>query len=375
MNVLAAVSAAAAVLSVVCLVLNLRSFRRLGPRASPAGGWPPVSIVIPARNEERNIAKAVAFHLACDYPDFEVVVVDDHSTDATPRILDRMAARSPRLRVILAGERPPGWLGKPNALRCGVAAARGRRLLIVDADVEYAPAVLRDAVAAAAAEDLGLLCLLPRMVTVGFWEGVIMPNLAALLYLGPGFLFNSARFQSLAIGGGSGNLVSREALERSGGFETLRNCVIDDVALARQVKRAGFRAKAVTACDGVRVRMYEGFRETVDGFTKNVAYLFRSPVAVLVFVILFASLAWAPYAVVLSGAGRPAKILAGGSLALILAGRLVVARVSRTPAWSSLFHVLMVSVWAGIAARSVWRRSISGNVVWRGRSTPAGEAR
>ncbi len=119
------------------------------------------------------------------------------------------------------------------------------------------------------------------MVTAGFWEGVLMPNLAALLYLGPGFLFNSPGLRRLAIGGGSGNLVFRRALAESGGFRLLCNRVIDDVALARQIKSSGFGVRAFTACDEVRVRMYEGLREVADGFTKNVAYLFRSSALVL----------------------------------------------------------------------------------------------
>ncbi len=375
MTVLAWISAAASLLSLACLLLNRRSFRPLRPGPPPASGWPFVSVVVPARNEERSLERAVASHLASDYPDFEVVVVDDRSTDGTPAILDRMRSGQPRLRVVPGAEPPPGWLGKPNALARGVEAAIGEVLLIVDADVEYAPTALRQAVSMAVAESLGLLCVLPRMVTAGFWEGVLMPNLAALLYLGPGFLFNSPRLRRLAIGGGSGNLVFRTALEASGGLRPLRNRVIDDVALARQVKASGFGVRAFTACDDVSVRMYEGFREVVDGFTKNVAFLFRSSALVLGFVLFFTGLAWAPYVVLLSGAGGFAKLLAAGSIAAILAGRLAVARISRTPAWSAAFHPLMVTVWAGIALRSVSRRIVSGNVVWRGRSTPAGEAR
>ena len=375
MTALAAISAAAAALSLACLVLNGRSFRPLPAGAPPAGGWPPVSVVIPARNEERALERAVAAHLSCDYPDFEVVVVDDRSTDSTPAILLRMRELSPRLRVVAGAEPPPGWLGKPNAVARGIAAAAGEYFLIVDADVEYSARALRDAVAAAMSEDLGLLCILPRMVTRGFWEGVLMPNLAALLYLGPGFLFNSRRFRGLALGGGSGNLVSRNALRVSGGFEPLQNRVIDDVALARQIKRAGFGVRAYTACDDVRVRMYDGFREIVDGFTKNVAFLFPSSAAVLALVFFFTALAWAPYAVLLSGAGGTARALAAGAIAAILLGRLAVARLTRTPFWSAVFHPLMVTVWAGIAVRSVARRALSGTVVWRGRATPARDAR
>lgn len=375
MTALAGISAAASLLSLACLVLNWRSFRPLRLGAPPADGWPFVSIVIPARNEERSLERAVALHLAADYPDFEVVVVDDRSTDGTAAILDRMRSVSPRLRVVPGTEPAPGWLGKPNALAAGIEAAKGELLLIVDADVEYAPSALRAAVSTAVSENLGLLCILPRMVTAGFWEGVLMPNLAALLYLGPGFLFNSPGLGRLAIGGGSGNLVSRRALAESGGFRLLCNRVIDDVALARQLKSSGFGVRAFTACDEVRVRMYEGFREVADGFTKNVAYLFRSSALVLALVLFFTALAWAPYVVLLSGAGGFAKVLAAASIAAILAGRLAVARISRTPAWSALFHLLMVTVWAGIAVRSVLRRIVSRNVVWRGRSTPAGEAR
>jgi glycosyltransferase involved in cell wall biosynthesis len=333
--------------------------------------WPSVSVVIPARNEERSVERAVRSHLASDYPRLEVLVVDDRSTDRTGEILESISRDVARLRIVTTSEPRSGWLGKPNALACGFEEAKSEWILFVDADVEYGSTVLRRAVSTALLEELGLIAILPQVVTRGFWEGVLMPNLVALLYLGPGFLFNSRWIRELALGGGSGNLVSRTALAATGGFAPLRDAVIDDIGLARQVKHAGFGVRAFTACDDVRVRMYEGFAEIAEGFTKNIAFLFRSPIRVLVFTFAFLALAWAPYVVLFAPAPRGAKLLAGLSILAVLVGRAVAALLTRTPVWSAIFHPLMVTVWAGIALRSVWRRVVLGKIIWRGRETAA----
>jgi chlorobactene glucosyltransferase len=373
---LAAVCAAASVLALFCLAANSRAFPALRGEEPASGPWPKVSVLVPARDEERDLEKAISAHLAVNYPDFEVIVVDDRSSDGTGEILRRLASGSPRLVVIPGQEPPAGWLGKPNALRQAARRAVGEWLLFVDADVVYAPDALRAAVGYARSRRLDCLCLLPRIVTVGFWEGVLMPNLAALLYMGPGFLLNRDSFRLAAAGGGSGNLVSRSAYEAAGGHEALRNSVIDDVRLATLVRRAGRRARAATPLDGGRVRQYRGVREIVEGFTKNAAYALPRPWMMVPAVLFFWLTTFSPFVALIRPRAHPAAAaLSAFAIGATLAGRVGVARLTRTPVWSAFFHPLMVAVWGGIGLRSAWRRAVLGRVVWRGRSTPAREAR
>src|SRR5215813_7738029 len=265
-----------AVYSGMCLlflVINLLAVPRLS-RARPAGpGAPFVSIVVPARNEERGIGAAVQAFLSQRYPSFEVVVVDDRSTDRTLEIL-RGFARDPRLRIIEGVEPPAGWLGKPHALYQGARAAKGELLLFVDADIRYEPEALSLAVGDLTEHRADLLVLLPRFESGSFWEEVLMPNLVCTVFFGPAFLINARRPRWLAGGGGSGNLVRRSVYEAVGGHEALRSSVVDDVRLGAGVKAAGYRLRVTLAHDRIAVRMYEGFREVWNGFTKNVAYAF-----------------------------------------------------------------------------------------------------
>src|SRR5262249_34288822 len=204
---------------------------------------PRVSVVVPARNEERGVERAVRSHLAQDYPDFEVVAVDDRSTDRTGEILSRLAAADARLTVLPGVEPPAGWLGKPHALFEGFTAARGELVLFADADVVYDSRTLREAVAYAEAEGVDLLALLPKFETRGFWESVLMPYLLGAYFGGIGGLANVDRPRWFAAGGGAGNLVRRRAYDAVGGHEGLKDSVVDDVPLASKIKTARFRAR------------------------------------------------------------------------------------------------------------------------------------
>ncbi len=373
MTTLAAIAAAVSVLSLVFLAINAVVFRPLGG-VSGRAAWPRVSVVIPARNEERDLAAALRSHAASDYPDFEVIVVDDRSTDGTPAIAARFAAADGRFRVIAGEEPPPGWLGKPHALQAGAAAATGEWLLFADADVVYDPDVLRRAVGEALRRRADLLALLSRFESRGFWEGVVMPGVYGFLYLGPGFLTQIDAVTAFAGGTGSGNLVRRASYDAAGGHAAIRDAVIDDIGLALSMKRAGFRTRAAAAYDGVRVRMYRGLGEMVDGFSKNVAFL-GSPAPSLLLPLALCLLAWAPWVVLAAPAAASTKLLAAGAAAATIAGRAAVARITGDPLWSALFHPLMLTVLFVITLRSWWRRVVRREIVWRGRRTAIPRAR
>ena len=372
------------VLALVLLAVNLTALPRLSrqPPMAPATALPSLSIVIPARNEERDIAAAVRSHLAQDYPDFEVVVVEDRSTDATPRILDQLAARDPRLRIVPGEEPRPGWLGKPSALARGAAAAQGEVLLFADADVRYDSRCASEAVRHLTRHRIDLLALVPRMEARGFWENVLMPNLLFLFYCGPAFLANRDRTRWFALGGGAGNLVRRSAYEAIGGHAALKDSVIDDVKLALLLKRAGYRTRAVRAEDRIGVRMYRGFREVWTGFSKNAAYLFSGGIGILLFAFLAATLLLSVLpAVVLLGAAAGACVpapdvrLAALCFGLLVATRLALALAIGEPLWPAFTHPILAVVWTGIIGHSLYLRVIRRRLTWRGREFDARGAR
>jgi glycosyltransferase involved in cell wall biosynthesis len=369
-------------LGLALAVLNLALVPRLSRVPKAAAGGPLVSVVIPARNEERDVGAAIRGHLAQSDSNLEVVAVEDRSTDGTPAVLERLAREDPRVRVVSGVEPPPGWLGKPHALAEGAAAARGDLLLFADADVRYAPDVLARAVGFLERERLDFLCLLPRIEAKGFWENVLMPNLIVTFFTGPAFLIPRSGWRSIAAGGGAGNLVRRDPYHAAGGHEALRDSVIDDVRLGYLMKRSGHSIGVVRAEDGIAVRMYRGFGEIVHGFTKNAAYLFQGRAGVVLFLVMATTLALAilPAVVLLALAaggavGASDVRLASIALGLQVAMRLLLAGALGDPLWPSFTHPIMTAVWSGILARSLFQRFFLRRLTWRGRRFDARGAR
>jgi glycosyltransferase involved in cell wall biosynthesis len=242
----------------------------------PINNPPFVSIVVPARNEERSIGKAVSSFCTQDYPHFEVLVVDDRSTDATRNILAELQNRFSNLKVIDGQDPPEGWLGKPHALEIGRKEAKGQWLLFVDADVVYAPDLLRRAIDYVLREEADMLFLAPNFTTKSVMEAVLMSNIyfiAAAAF--PAYLATHSKSQRFAGGGGVFNLVNRDALTACGAFESIKDAVVDDVALGYKVKAAGYKLAGAMAGSLIRIRMYHSASETVEGFTKNMYPLTR----------------------------------------------------------------------------------------------------
>lgn len=256
-------------------LVALRRQKLLGPAPqddSDLRDAPAVSVLVPARDEERRVlAACLGSILAQDYPAFEVVAVDDRSTDATPFILRQVAETDSRLRVVAGAEPPAGWLGKPHALRQALDAAdpSAEWLLLTDADMIFHPSALRAAVARARAARCDALTLVPRFEAVTFWERVFVPTWAwGMLILYPTELVNRDGWPlPFALGGFF--LVRRRALERAGGFDSVRSEVLEDVRLAARLKGAGARIQAEHAPALVSTRMYASLAELWEGSTKN----------------------------------------------------------------------------------------------------------
>lgn len=370
MHLLAAIVLVSWFLALIRTILNLALIPRLRAEGK-AWHEPLVSVVIPARDEARIIERTVRAFLAQTYPNLEIVVVNDRSTDGTGEIV--RAISDERLRIIDGEEPPPGWLGKPWALHQGSRLARGELLLFVDADVVYAPAAVQAAVAHLEPRRLALLSLLPYFQMVGFGENAAMPMMAMTCFtFMPAWISNRSSLAALAIGGGTGNLVVREVYEETGGHEALKDSVVDDVALARQVRRSGRATEIVRADDLVSLRMYHGLAEVVEGFTKNAFAVFgRSYVAGLLILagcVIFHIL---PYGLALSG-GR----ISMASVVLISVTRLILFRSLRYRLDNALLlHPVMVTIWLWIFLRSMWLTGIRRKLLWRGRTYDARQTR
>ncbi|HEX8616605.1 MAG TPA: glycosyltransferase family 2 protein [Thermoanaerobaculia bacterium] len=353
------------VLTLVRTVLNLLLVPRLRPRMPRA--TPRVSAIVPARDEERTIERTVYALLRQSYPSLEVIVINDRSTDKTGSILS--AIDDPRLIVVDGFEPPAGWLGKPHALHLGAQRATGELLLFVDADVIYE----RDAVASAVARldesGASMLSLLPYFQMHGFWEHVAMPNLLVVAFtMLPLWLANRTRLWVFGAGGGPGNLIRRADYDAIGGHVTLKDAVVDDVALARLVRRNGRRTEIALADDLISLRMYHGLREIVEGFTKNAFAVFNRNYAVATVVLLFGIFVHAlPYALALTG-----DRLGMATVGVIVATRVVLYTALRYRLDNALFgHLPMVAVWYWITIRSMWITGVKRQLTWRGRTYEA----
>jgi len=242
----------------------LKDFPPIDNRALPL-----ISLLFAARDEEEKLPAALATLAALDYPNLEIIGVDDRSVDATGRILDEFAATHARFRVVHVRELPSGWLGKPHALQQAYEASSGEWLLFTDADVRFQPDVLRRAMTLVTQRKLEHLTLLGDLEMVGFWETVLLSFFGTAFHLAtnPNSVKNPNSRTYMGVG--AFQLLTRKAYETSGMHKRLAMEVIDDMKLGKIVKQAGFRSGAGVAQDAVTVRWHSGVRNLIHGVTKN----------------------------------------------------------------------------------------------------------
>jgi chlorobactene glucosyltransferase len=235
-----------------------------------ASDAPLVSVLVPARNEQhRVLADCIRSILAQDYGRFEVIAVNDRSTDATKAILDTLAKSDARMRVIQGQEPPAGWLGKPYAMQQAFNHARGQWILATDADMIFDRAALRTAVDSTLERKGDAMTLIPHFEASSFWERVMIPTWAwALLMFTLFYRISSPKTQG-AVGIGGFFLMRRTVLERVGGYEALKDEVMEDVRLAEMIKRSGARLFTEYAPNLLSTRMYRNFSEMWECSTKN----------------------------------------------------------------------------------------------------------
>lgn len=261
-------------LALLTALFNYFFIRRFDqyPRAKT---FPRLSVLIPARDEAENIEACVRSLLEQDYPDFEILVLDDHSTDGTRLILNRLARDFQRLRVLDGKPLPAGWLGKHWACHQLAKAASGELLLFTDADTRHAPNTLSDSVSALLAERADLVTAFPQEQMVTWGEKLIIPVIGfGIFSFLPVALARGMNLPSLTVTIGQFMLFRRSAYEAIGGYEAVRGHIVDDVMLGRRIVQFGFQWRLMDGTRHVSCRMYRGFWQAVDGFTKNVFAFF-----------------------------------------------------------------------------------------------------
>ncbi len=353
------------------LLTNVLTMKRLGALGR-CRSFPHVSVLVPARDEERNIEGCVLSLLAQDYPDFEVLVLDDRSEDGTLPLLLRMQEDHERLRVIRGEPLPWGWTGKNWACHQLSERAGGELLLFTDADTRYAPNALREAVAALQALDLQLLSAYPREETETWAEKLLVPTFLWSIYCFlPLPLAYRLRLPGLSAALGQFMLFRAEAYRAMGGHAAVRDAVVDDLALGRLCAGRGLRWRFLDGTGVFSCRMYGGLREVVEGFSKNLFAVFDYNLPVFAFIwtwllLVFCEppllLAMAPFGLLESRVVAAAGVAAG--LAMLLWA--VSLKRLRLPARRAFLYPLSVLGIFLLAARSLWQAA-RGTAVWKGR--------
>jgi len=346
---------------------GVRHLPRL-PATLPEGPRPPLSVIVPARNEAASLPRSVPSLFAQTYPDLEIIAVNDRSTDTTGDILESLKRGCASLSVIHITSLPDGWLGKTHALFVGSRQARGEWLLFTDADVVFHPRCLEASVAYAEAHALDHLVVFPRTETAGFWESILVGCFGLLF----GIIFRpwqaSDPRSGAFIGVGAFNLIRRSAYERIGTHRALATAMVDDIELGRLVKARGLRQAAVLGQDLLRVRWQVGLSGVVHGLEKNAfAGLGYSAGRATLACLALACCGILPF---LAAPFGEARILWCASALAAVSTQAYYAREARLPLWSALFYPAGVAVLCVAVVRSTFLALSRGRVEWRGTTYP-----
>jgi glycosyltransferase involved in cell wall biosynthesis len=339
-------------------------------------GNPRVSIIVPARNEEEAIEPALTRLLALDYSNYEIIAVDDRSTDRTPEIMDRIAA-SPQahgcLKVVHIDSLPAGWLGKTHAMWTASRQATGEWLLFTDADVLFKPDALRRALAYAESEPADHLVVFPRMIMENPGEKMMIAFFQTLFVFGHRPWKVAEPDTDDHMGVGAFNLVRRRVYESVGTWQALRMEVLDDMKLGKVVKTAGYAQRNVFGNDLISIRWAKGALGVVRNLSKNVFAIlsFQWPRALLSCAAL-AFLNLGPFLGIWLAQGW-ARVPYAGALLSMFCIYLGMSWQSAVPAYYFFLHPISSLLFIYILLQSTLLTLWRGGIVWRGTKYPLEE--
>ena len=349
-----------------------RDIPRLSEVAPPdPPRWPRLSVIIPAANEADKIEAAARTLLAEDYPDLQIILVDDRSTDSTGEIIDRLASGDRRARAIHITTLPDGWLGKVNALQAGLGQATGEFVLFTDADIHFARGTLRKAVAYAVQERLDHLAAFPELwPTTVLLDAVIAAFIRQLFSLSRPWAVSDQKSRAFC-GIGAFNLVRRAALDATPGLEWLRMETGDDMALGLLMKRSGARCGVIAAFGYLGLVWYRSIGEMARGSERGWATVLGFSFArAIVVALVMAGLELGPFLALVPLATEEFRMIGYGGIAVTAAYLATVFQASRWAGWRRLLPglagPLTAPLMAAMVLRSAWLGRRRGGVVWRG---------
>jgi hypothetical protein len=383
---LAMISLVLAAIPAALFVLNLFVYRPL-PRRQPPGeiqferhrmasGTAPsmrqgVSVLIPARDEELNIRATLESVLANHNCDFEVIVLDDHSTDHTAAIVEEIAARDHRVRRESAPPLPAGWCGKQYACHVLAQLARHPWIIFMDADVRLAPDALARMTAFMQSTGAALASGVPRQELGSFSERLLIPLIHFIL-LGflPMHLMRRTRWAAMSAGCGQLFVARREAYKQCGGHALLRDSLHDGIKLPRVFRQAGFATDLFDATDVATCRMYRTNADTWRGLGKNATEGLAAPTTIIPITALLLGGQVLPFGLLLLAPKLPALALIFTAVAAACAygPRLLAVRLFRQPFGGALLHPFGVLALLAIQWRALIRHLAGKPSVWKGRS-------
>lgn len=360
----------------VGLVLAVRVVRAVPvlarSTAPPPSQWPRVSLIIPARDEAEQIEAAVRSRLAEGYPNLELILVDDRSSDGTAEIVDRLAAADQRVRATHIDHLPDGWLGKVYAMHVGSQLATGDWLLLSDADVHLAPGTLQRVIAFVTQRRLDHLAIVPELWPAGFVIDAVLATFIRVFSITARMWAVADQRSRASVGIGAFNLVRRSALDRAGGFHRLRLEIVDDAALGQIVKHSGARSAVANGRGLVALHWYRSLADMATGVEKSVyAVLGRFSALRLAVVCLgFILLELAPLVGLLFPPSPALVALASTGLLAAIVTQIIPSVWTRRPLLPAILYPLGSLLLVAVALRAGVLAVHRGGLLWRGRLYP-----
>ena len=355
------------------LVTNFLHIEKVSPYIGKLEESPMISICVPARDEERSVEACLISMLGQDYPNFEVIVVDDNSSDATPDILGELADKHHNLTIIKGAPLPSGWHGKPFALHQAQNIAKGDYILFADADPVFHPATLKTAMHIMQDRNLDFFSLLPGSIFSSFWEKAVQPVFFGFIgSMTPFRKVNSPAFPE-AMGVGAFTMIEKNLYRRMGGHVPLKEEILDDIGLSRIAKSFGARLLIADGQKLISIRMYHSLEEIRIGWRKNMFIAMRKSIPrAFYYIFIVIALTITPYLLFIvswvNGDGLISQSLSGINLFTILFMNLVFCKELRLSVFYLFAFPLGALVFSGVMISSMSQILFTGKTEWRGRN-------